>query len=90
MEKVLGLIERVQSGLRSLVLEMSRWTMLQSGRPAAVDSDQIETFIENNQRSTMQELADILKIPKSIVAGENGKCVLYFMQKTKWIFWPTQ
>ena len=28
MEKVLWLIERVKSGLRSLVLEISRWTML--------------------------------------------------------------
>ena len=66
MEKVLGLIEHVQSGLRSLVLELSRWTMLQSGRPAAVDSDQIETFIENNQHCTTWEIADILKISKSI------------------------
>ena len=36
-----------------------------SGRPVEVDSDQTKTIIENNQRYTMQELADILKISKS-------------------------
>ena len=36
-----------------------------SGRRAEVDSDQIETIIENNQRYTTQEIADILKITKS-------------------------
>ena len=38
----------------------------QSGRPVKVDSDQIETLTENNQRSTMRDIADILKISKSI------------------------
>ena len=37
------------------------------GRPVEVDSDQIETLIENKQRYTMQEIADILKISKSRV-----------------------
>ena len=37
----------------------------QSGRP--VDSNQIETLIENSQRYTMRETADILKISKSRV-----------------------
>ena len=32
------------------------------GRPVEVDSDQIETLIENNQCYTMQERADTLKI----------------------------
>ena len=36
-----------------------------SGRPVEVDSDQIETIIENNQCYTMWEIADILKISKS-------------------------
>ena len=36
-----------------------------SGRPVEVDSDQIETIIENNQCYTTQERADILKISKS-------------------------
>ena len=39
----------------------------QLGRPVEVHSDQIETIIENNQRYTMQEIADILKISKSSV-----------------------
>ena len=37
------------------------------GRPVEVDSDQIETIIENNQCHTMREIADILKISKSSV-----------------------
>ena len=37
----------------------------QLGRPVAVDSDQIETLIENNQCYTTREVADILKISKS-------------------------
>ena len=36
-----------------------------SGRPVEVDSDQIETIIENNQCYTTQEIANILKISKS-------------------------
>ena len=36
-----------------------------SGRPVEVDSDQIETLIENNQHYTTWEIADILKISKS-------------------------
>ena len=39
----------------------------QSGRPVEVDSDQIETIIENNQHYTTQEIADILKISKSSI-----------------------
>ena len=39
----------------------------QSGRPVEVDSDQIETLIENNQPYTTWEVADILKISKSNV-----------------------
>ena len=36
-----------------------------SGRPAEVDSDQIKTITESNQRYTMREIAGILKISKS-------------------------
>ena len=36
-----------------------------SGRPVEVDSDQIETLIENNKHYTMQEVAGILKISRS-------------------------
>ena len=35
------------------------------GRPVEVDRDQIETLIENNQRSAPWEIANILKISKS-------------------------
>ena len=48
-----------------------------SGRPVKVDSDQIETLIENNQHYTMWEIANILKISKSII-GENEKCLLFY------------
>ena len=37
-----------------------------SDRPVEVDSDQIKTLIENNQCYTTGEIADILKISKSI------------------------
>ena len=37
------------------------------GRPVEVDSDQIETIIENNQCYTTWEIADILEISKSSV-----------------------
>ena len=37
------------------------------GRPVEVDSDQMETLTENNQRYTMWETADILRISKSSV-----------------------
>ena len=38
-----------------------------SGRPVEVDSGQMEALIENNQRYTTWETADILKICKSSV-----------------------
>ena len=37
----------------------------QLGRPVEVDSDQIETLVENSQRCVTQEIADILKISRS-------------------------
>ena len=40
--------------------------VLQSGRPVEVDSNQIEALIENDQYYIMPEIADILKISKSI------------------------
>ena len=38
-----------------------------SGRPVEVDSNQMETLIENNQHYTIWEITDILKIAKSSV-----------------------
>ena len=43
------------------------------GRPLELDSDQIETFIENNQHYTMWEIADILKISKSSIENHLHK-----------------
>ena len=44
-----------------------------SGRPVEVDSDQIETLIENNQYYTTWEIADILKISKSSIENNLHK-----------------
>ena len=49
-----------------------------SGRPVEVDSNQIETLIENNQRSTTQDITDVLKISKSRkLLVKMKKCVLF-------------
>ena len=68
-----------------------------SGRPVEVDSDQIETLIENNQHYTMwaYHMLDILNqhiqnIQINKVNGENEKCVFYSMENTKQTFWATQ
>ena len=51
------------------------------GRPVEVDSDQIETLIENNQHHTTQEIANILKISKSINLLVKTKNVYFVLQK---------
>ena len=57
--------------------------------PVEVDSDQAETLIENNQCYTMQEIADILKISKSIKLLVKMKTLPFILQKkTQWIFLP--
>ena len=53
-----------------------------SGRPVEVESNQIETLTENNQRSTMQEIADILKISKAIKLLVKMKNVSLFYGKS--------
>ena len=53
----------------------------QSGRPDEVDKDQIETLTENNQHYTTREIADILKISKSIKLLVEMKNVFYFTEK---------
>ena len=40
---------------------------LWSDRPVQVESDHIETIIENDQCYTTQEIADILKVSKSSI-----------------------
>ena len=60
-------------------------------RPVEVDSDQIKTLIENNQSYSMQEIADILKISKSIKLLMKIKNMSFTSwEKTKQTFWPTQ
>ena len=59
----------------------------QSGRPVEVDSDQIETLIENDQHSTMWESLHTQNIQINKVIGENEKCVLHVMEKMKRAFW---
>ena len=53
----------------------------QLGRSGEVDGDQIKTFIENNQRYTTRERADILKISKSIKLLVKMKNVPFILQK---------
>ena len=43
---------------RDFLLDDAPWL----GRPDEVDSDQIETLIENNQCPTMREIADTLSL----------------------------
>ena len=62
----------------------------QSSRQVELDSNQIETLIENNQHYNIWEIANILKISKSIKLLVKMKNVSYFMEKTKWTFWPMQ
>ena len=56
-----------------------------SGKQVEVDSDEIETLIENNQHYTTQETADILKIPILIKLFVNMKN-LSFMEKLNRLF----
>ena len=56
--------------------------VLQLGRPVEVESNQIETPIEDSQCYTTQEIADTLKISKSVkLLVKMKKCVFYFMEK---------
>ena len=51
------------------------------GRPVEVDSNQIETLIENNQCSATQEITNILKISNSIKLLVKMKNVSFILQK---------
>ena len=53
------------------------------GRPIGVDSDQIETLVENNQRYTTQKIADKLKIFKSIKLLVNMKKFVFYITGEK-------
>ena len=59
----------------------------QSSRPVEVETDRLLRTIN----STMWEIADILKIFKSIKLFVKMKNVSFLLwKKTKWTFWPTQ
>ena len=76
------MIKCVTSSLRSLELETSHWMMdaPRSGRLYKMDNDEIETLTENNQHYTTWEIADILKIYKSIT-------LLVKMKNSSFILW---
>ena len=50
-------------------------------RSVEIDSDEIKTLIENNQRQTTQETANIRKISKSIKVLVKIKNVSFILQK---------
>ena len=62
----------------------------QSGRPVEVDSNQTETLIENNQCYTTWEIADILKMSKSIKLFVKMKNMSFVSWKKNTDFFPTQ
>ena len=51
------------------------------GTLVEIDSDQIETLIENNQCYTMWEITDMLKISISIMLLVKMKTVFFILQK---------
>ena len=51
------------------------------GSPVEADNDQIEALIENDQHYTTREIADILKISKSINLLVKMKNVSFILQK---------
>ena len=50
-------------------------------RPVGVDSDQVETLIENKQRYNLWEIANILTISKSVRSLLKTKSVSFILQK---------
>ena len=77
VEKVLWLTEHVKGVLWSFMLEMSCWTMLH----VEVDSDQIKTLSEDNQRYTTWKVADMLRISKSIKLLVKVKRYIFYLQE---------
>ena len=63
-----------------------------SGRQGEVDSDKIKTLTENHQCYTTWEIANILKISKSIKLLVKMKNVSFILQgkKSIWTFRPTK
>ena len=92
MEKVLWLTECGKSGLWSFMLESSCRVMLQG----QVDQSKliaINRDIDWGKPTLyhMEESWHIQYIQSNKVIGENEKkYAIYFMEKAKWTFWPTQ
>ena len=90
MEKVLWLIERVKSGLRSFMLEVSRWMVLHRL------VDQLKLLLIKLrlwERSTLYHMGGSWhsqNIQVNEVTGEKWKICLLFYGKTTWTLWPTQ
>ena len=55
------------------------------GSPVEVDSDQIETLIENRQHYTTWEVAGILKIPKSSIDNFLHQLGYYVSRFDVWV-----
>ena len=67
--------------------QFAKFCATQVGRAVEVDSNQIETLIENNT----QGIANTIKISKSIKLLVQMKNVSFILwKKTKWTFCPTQ
>ena len=64
-------------GVGDFSLDNAPWL----GRPVEVDSNQIKTLSENNQCNTMWEIADILKISKSMKLSEKMKNVPFILRE---------
>ena len=88
-EGAVELIKRVNTGLWNFLLDFLLDDAVQSSRPIEVDSNQIETLIENNQCYSMRKIADILKISKLIKLLVKMKNVSFILgKKTKQTFCP--
>lgn len=74
MNKVLKLIERVKSGLRSFVLDIPCQTGIQ--RRLAELELKIKTFLETNQRYVTRKIINIIKMFKASYETRFTRCWL--------------
>ena len=81
VEKVLWLIECQKWFAKFCVGDFFLDDAPRSVRPVEVNSDQIKTLIENNPHYTVQEIADILKISKSMNLLVKMKNVSFILWK---------
>ena len=80
MKKVPWLMEHVKRGLQSFMLEISQQMMLHSwGDQLKLIAIKAKTLNENNQRYTMWNIADILKISKSSAENHGLKISLVLL-----------